>query len=317
MRKLCERVRPVAGRGLLRRPRAPPMRDGRQVGTFGDRGHPQLLSRPPHHHWAKAGRCSPATRVPAPPGQRHSATGAATASARPAVDNTRQCALGWNMGDLPRGLRNHKYHLRASSASTWKITDMQASVGLAQMDQFCEELRSVAARQLQLRSALEGGAGRPAGGGVRCCPSATLEQRPGLVRLPAHRRARRRPPQPQRAGRAIWNERQDRHAPAVRRQPGAPALHGRPNLRIAGGLTVADAIMRATFWIGVYPGLGADHIAYILDILHGFCRLRLRLRPDPSARKPMPKLNAPSPTAGCRRSRQQPVLCDRHSNTRN
>ncbi len=32
--------------------------------------------------------------------------------------------------------------------------------------------------------------------------------------------------------------------------------------------------MERTFWIGVYPGLGADHIAYVLDILHGFCRAR-------------------------------------------
>ena len=46
------------------------------------------------------------------------------------------------------------------------------------------------------------------------------------------------------------------------------------NFRIAGELTVADAIMERTFWIGVYPGLGADHIAYVLDIIHDFCRAR-------------------------------------------
>jgi CDP-6-deoxy-D-xylo-4-hexulose-3-dehydrase len=52
-----------------------------------------------------------------------------------------------------------------------------------------------------------------------------------------------------------------------------PYMAGR-NFRIAGDLTVADTIMERTFWIGVYPGLGPDHIAYMLDTVHTFCRAR-------------------------------------------
>jgi CDP-6-deoxy-D-xylo-4-hexulose-3-dehydrase len=52
-----------------------------------------------------------------------------------------------------------------------------------------------------------------------------------------------------------------------------PYMAGR-DFRIVGELTNADAIMERTFWIGVYPGLGPDHIAYMLETIHDFCRAR-------------------------------------------
>jgi CDP-6-deoxy-D-xylo-4-hexulose-3-dehydrase len=33
-------------------------------------------------------------------------------------------------------------------------------------------------------------------------------------------------------------------------------------------LKVSDFIMDQSFWMGLYPGLAADHIAYMLEILH-------------------------------------------------
>ena len=36
-------------------------------------------------------------------------------------------------------------------------------------------------------------------------------------------------------------------------------------------LAVADRIMRDTFWIGVYPGLDAARIAFVLESIHAFC----------------------------------------------
>ena len=49
-----------------------------------------------------------------------------------------------------------------------------------------------------------------------------------------------------------------------------PYMIGR-DFRVAGDLPVADAIMERTFWIGVYPGLSPDHIAYMLEVIHDFC----------------------------------------------
>ena len=52
-----------------------------------------------------------------------------------------------------------------------------------------------------------------------------------------------------------------------------PYMIGR-DFRVAGELAVADKIMERTFWIGVYPGLSPDHIAYMLTVIHDFCRTR-------------------------------------------
>ena len=38
--------------------------------------------------------------------------------------------------------------------------------------------------------------------------------------------------------------------------------------RIAAGLDVSDFMMNQSFWIGVYPGLGAEQLSYILDVFH-------------------------------------------------
>lgn len=36
--------------------------------------------------------------------------------------------------------------------------------------------------------------------------------------------------------------------------------------RVPGPLTQADRVMNNSFWIGVYPGITADMIAYVIDI---------------------------------------------------
>ena len=50
-----------------------------------------------------------------------------------------------------------------------------------------------------------------------------------------------------------------------------PYMRGR-NFRIHGELRNSDRIMHDTFWIGVYPGLDDDAIAYVIDTMIDFCR---------------------------------------------
>ena len=38
--------------------------------------------------------------------------------------------------------------------------------------------------------------------------------------------------------------------------------------RVVGNLTNTDTVMEKTFWVGVYPGLTAEKISYIIDIIH-------------------------------------------------
>jgi hypothetical protein len=80
------------------------------------------------------------------------------------------------------------------------------------------------------------------------------------------------------------------------------------NFRVSGALTVADTIMERTFWIGVYPGLGAEQIAYMLDI-------RSYILPRPrrgvrliSSREPMPKLECALAESLIRPFAEPPVL---------
>ena len=50
-----------------------------------------------------------------------------------------------------------------------------------------------------------------------------------------------------------------------------PYMKGR-NFRVHGELKNGDRIMHDTFWIGVYPGLDNDAIAYVIDTMIDFCR---------------------------------------------
>ena len=39
------------------------------------------------------------------------------------------------------------------------------------------------------------------------------------------------------------------------------------NFRISGNLSNTDYIMKNTFWIGVYPGLGEEELTYIVKVI--------------------------------------------------
>jgi hypothetical protein len=102
----------------------------------------------------------------------------------PGMDNTCGKRFGWKMGELPRGY-DHKYtygHL----GYNLKMTDMQASVGVTQLDHLGRVHRRARKRNF---AALKAGPDRSAGlpGAAR----GDAEQRPGLVRLSDHRQAGR------------------------------------------------------------------------------------------------------------------------------
>jgi CDP-6-deoxy-D-xylo-4-hexulose-3-dehydrase len=39
-----------------------------------------------------------------------------------------------------------------------------------------------------------------------------------------------------------------------------------------GDLTNADNVTNNTFWIGLYPGLGEDHLSYVTETLQKFVK---------------------------------------------
>jgi CDP-4-dehydro-6-deoxyglucose reductase, E1 len=52
--------------------------------------------------------------------------------------------------------------------------------------------------------------------------------------------------------------------------------------RVAGPLTVTNEVTERAFWIGCYPGLGDDHIDYVVDTLHDALGRRRQPRPAPT-----------------------------------
>jgi CDP-6-deoxy-D-xylo-4-hexulose-3-dehydrase len=55
-----------------------------------------------------------------------------------------------------------------------------------------------------------------------------------------------------------------------------PAYKGMPH-RVVGPLTNADLITEGTFWIGVYPGLSAEMIDFMLETIHEFVGSRVNV----------------------------------------
>jgi CDP-4-dehydro-6-deoxyglucose reductase, E1 len=43
--------------------------------------------------------------------------------------------------------------------------------------------------------------------------------------------------------------------------------------RIVGSINNSDKVMNDSFWIGVWPGLGKEHLEYIYEILKNYVKL--------------------------------------------
>ena len=178
----------------------------------------------------------------------------------PGHDNTCRCRFGWKWGALPEGY-DHKY-VYSHVGYNLKITDMQAAVGLAQLERLPQFIARRRENYRTWLAELDGLSGHLAP--FRPLPEAdpswfglavTLtSQTPGLrEKLLAHLN--------------------DRHigtrllfAGNVTKQP---YFQGRPH-RIVGGLENTDAIMTRTFWLGVYPGLERRHIVHAATALRAF-----------------------------------------------
>lgn len=232
--------------------------DGRQVGSF---GHVGTTSFYPAHHITTGEGGSVLTSRPGlkrilesmrdwgrdcwcPTGQ----------------DNTCGRRFDWQLGELPYGY-DHKY-VYSHIGYNLKMTDLQAAIGCAQL----ERLDAFTDRRREnwrfLRDAL--------------APYESVL----LLPRPSERS------QPSWFGFAITVRDEapfargdlvqylESHRIATRLLFGGnllrqPAYLGRPH-RVAGPMTNSDAIMRGTFWIGVYPGLDRAALAYVVETFDRF-----------------------------------------------
>jgi CDP-6-deoxy-D-xylo-4-hexulose-3-dehydrase len=194
----------------------------------------------------------------------------------PGKENTCGKRFDQQFGDLPHGY-DHKY-VYSHIGFNLKLTDMQAAIGLAQLDKLDG---FVAARRRNFARLTEGLRDLDE---VFLLPEPTPNSEPSWFGFPL----------------AVRPE-----APIDRNEVIA-ALEGRGiatrllfggNLlrqpayrdiehRVVGELRNADFVMERVFWLGVYPGLHDPHLDYVVDVLHeiaegAFHGAGRRASPDP------------------------------------
>jgi CDP-6-deoxy-D-xylo-4-hexulose-3-dehydrase len=173
---------------------------------------------------------------------------------QPGKDNTCGKRFDWQLGDLPHGY-DHKYTY-SHIGYNLKLTDMQAAVGVAQLeklDGFIEArkrnaklLRDLLADVpwLALPGELPGGASSWFGYPIRVLPGAPVS-RNAITQALNDRKI---------GTRLVF-------AGNLVRQPAYRGIA----CRSIGDLANADTIMNDVFWVGTYPGLGQEQIAYIAE----------------------------------------------------
>ena len=171
----------------------------------------------------------------------------------PGKDNTCGKRFAWQLGDLPEGY-DHKYTY-SHVGYNLKITDMQAAVGLAQLDRLSEfvETRKKNFQYLKDRlSRLEE---------FLILPESTSGSEPSWFGFPITLRddvSLKRVDllkfldQKKIGSRLLF-------AGNLTRQP---YFKGQ-SYRVIGDLTNTDRVMNRTFWIGIYPGLTFDMLDYV------------------------------------------------------
>lgn len=178
----------------------------------------------------------------------------------PGKDNTCGKRFGWKLGDLPFGY-DHKYtysHL----GYNLKVTDMQAAIGVAQLDKL-EDFISVRKRNFDL---LHRGLSRFEE--FLVLPQATLHAEPswfGFILTirdgaPFSRESLTSYLEDNKISTRLL------FAGNITKQP---YFHSIP-YRVVGSLANTDRIMNHSFWVGLFPGITVEMIEYVVAQFSAF-----------------------------------------------
>jgi CDP-4-dehydro-6-deoxyglucose reductase, E1 len=234
--------------------------DGRHVGAFGDLATTSFY--PAHQITMGEGGCVLGNRGPIMKLAESFRDWGRDCWCDPGKDNTCGKRFGWQIGDLPFGY-DHKYTY-SHIGYNLKVTEMQAAVGVAQLEKlpgFVEARRrnfealKDGLRDLEERFIL---------------PEATANSAPSWFGFPITVRP----------GSGFSRDQVTRFLEGRRiatrllfagnllRQP---AYQGIPH-RVVGSLANADRIMNDTFWIGVFPGITPPMIEYVVESFRDLVR---------------------------------------------
>jgi CDP-6-deoxy-D-xylo-4-hexulose-3-dehydrase len=233
---------------------------GRHVGTFGDLA---TVSFYPAHHITMGEGGAVLTDQPALRTLVESFRDwGRDCWCEPGKDNTCGKRFCWQLGDLPYGY-DHKYTY-SHVGYNLKATDMQAAVGVAQLERLPGFIAARRHNFAYLRAALDDLADvlvlpEPQPGSEPSWFGFPLLVRDGapftrdaLVQFLEGRRI---------ATRLLFGGN-------LVRQPAYEGL----TYRVVGDLANSDRVMRGAFWVGVYPGLTEPMLDWVATSIREFCR---------------------------------------------
>lgn len=232
--------------------------DGRKVGSFGDIG--TLSFYPAHHITTGEGGAVFTEKSLIKRALESIRDWGRDCWCEPGADNTCKQRFSWQLGELPYGY-DHKYtysHL----GYNLKMTDLQAAVGLAQLDRLDSFIATRRRNFAYLRAALAEFED------VFVLPEPTPNSEPSWFGFAITVR----PGAP--FGREALVAHLNASGVATRYMFGGnlvrqPYMAGRA-FRISGETTASDLVMKSTFWIGIYPALGPSHLDYVVDNIRKF-----------------------------------------------
>lgn len=236
--------------------------DGKHVGTFGDVGTCSFY--PAHHITMGEGGAVFMNNTNFKKIAESFRDWGRDCYCEPGKDNTCLKRFKWKLGDLPHGY-DHKY-IYSHLGFNLKITDMQAAVGLAQMDRLegfiADRRRNFTTLKTGLEELEE----------YLILPEATARSEPSWFGFPITVQ----PGAPFTRDELVLHLNDKKIATRLLfggnliRQP---YMIGR-EFRTIGDLPNANLVVTNTFWIGVYPGLGQAQLSYVLDVIRAFCKSR-------------------------------------------
>jgi len=234
--------------------------DGKHVGTFGDIG--TLSFYPAHHITMGEGGAVFTNKLRLKRIIESMRDWGRDCWCAPGKDNTCGLRFTRQMGDLPNGY-DHKYTY-GHAGYNLKITDMQAAVGVTQLDRVRE---FIAARRRNF-ALLE--AGLKPFEDVLILPEATPNSDPswfGYTISLRHTAPFSRDDLVQYLNSCQIGTRYLFGGNLIRQ----PYMKDR-NYRVVGDLTNADFVTERTLWLGLFPGLTPAHIEYMIDMIGKFIR---------------------------------------------
>ena len=229
---------------------------GRKTGTFGDLATASFY---PAHHITMGEGGAVLTNAPL----LHTIAASFRDWGRdcwcePGCDNTCGKRFGWQLGGLPSGY-DHKYTY-SHVGYNLKLTDMQAAVGVAQLEKLDGFVES---RRRNFRVLRDGLAGLDE---FFILPEATAGAEPSWFGFPIAVR-----PEAPFSRNQVTRYLEERRI-ATRllfggnlvRQP----AYRESQYRVVGALSQTDLVMNQVFWIGLFPGIQQRMLAYMVETLH-------------------------------------------------